>query len=155
VHRLWREEWLQVRVHSPRKRAGVSSIPPVEAAPRRWCGRSISSSTPRSTARRSRSASVIDDHTRRSLLHLVERWITAERLVAELESVFAAAGGPPKVLRMDNGPELVSQALQQFCAGKVGLSIPPGTPWNNGYIESFNNRLRKECLNSSCARLSS
>ena len=36
----------------------------------------------------------------------------------------------------------------QFCDGKVGLSyIPPGTPWNNGYIESFNNRLRKECLN--------
>ena len=47
----------------------------------------------------------------------------------------------PKVLRMDNGPDLVSQALQQFCEGKVGLSyIPPGTPWNNGYIESFNRR---------------
>jgi putative transposase len=93
-------------------------------------------------------ASMIDEHTRLSLVHLVERSITAERLVAELEGAFAAAGGPPKVLRMDNGPELVSQALQQFCAGKVGLSyIPPGTPWNNGYIESFNNRLRKECLN--------
>ena len=39
---------------------------------------------------------------------------------------------------MDNGPELVSQALQQFRSGKVGLSyIPPGTPWNNGYIESL------------------
>jgi transposase InsO family protein len=49
---------------------------------------------------------------------------------------------------MDNGPELVSQALQRFCENKVGPSyIPPGTPWNNGYIESFNNRLRKECLN--------
>jgi transposase InsO family protein len=70
------------------------------------------------------------------------------RSAAYREKVFAAAGGPPKVLRMDNGPELVSQALQQFCTGKVGLSyIPPGTPWNNGYIESFNNRLRKECLN--------
>jgi hypothetical protein len=78
----------------------------------------------------------------------VERSITAERLVIELEDAFAAAGGPPKVLRMDNGPELVSQALQRFCENKVGLSyIPPGTPWNNGYIESFNNRLRKECLN--------
>ena len=74
--------------------------------------------------------------------------IDAERLVAELETVFAAAGGPPKVLRMDNGPELVSQALQRFCDGKVDLSyIPPGQPWDNGYIESFNNRLRKECLN--------
>src|SRR6476620_10513416 len=44
--------------------------------------------------------------------------------------------------------ELVSQALQRFCEGKVGLSyLPPGSPWDNGYIESFNNRLRKECLN--------
>jgi transposase InsO family protein len=91
---------------------------------------------------------MIDEHTRVSLLHLVERSITAEWLVAELERVFVMAGGPPKVLRMDNGPELVSQALQRFCDGKVGLSyIPPGSPWDNGYIESFNNRLKRECLN--------
>ena len=43
--------------------------------------------------------------------------------------------------------EFISQALQQFCEGKTGVYyIPPGTPWNNWYIESFNNRLRKECL---------
>jgi hypothetical protein len=54
IHRLWREEGLQVRVHSPRKRAGVCS-PPVAANARTWCGRSTSSSTPPSTARRSRS----------------------------------------------------------------------------------------------------
>jgi putative transposase len=79
---------------------------------------------------------------------MVERSITADRLIAELEKCFAAVGGPPMVLRMDNGPELVSQALQSFCTGKVGLVyIPPGTPWDNGYIESFNNRLRRERLN--------
>ena len=51
---------------------------------------------------------------------------------------------------MDNGPEFISRALQQLCDGKIGMSyIPPGTPWNNGYIESFNSRLRKECLNRS------
>ena len=78
----------------------------------------------------------------------MERSITADRLIEELHTCFAAAGGPPLVLRMDNGPELISQALQSFCAGQVGLCyIPPGTPWNNGYIESFNNRLRRECLN--------
>src|SRR6476620_10948372 len=53
-----------------------------------------------------RIASMVDEHTRESLLDLVERSITAERLVAELERVFAVAGGPPQVLRMDNGPEL-------------------------------------------------
>ena len=58
------------------------------------------------------------------------------------------AGGPPKALPMDNGPELVSQALPRFCKGEVGLSyISPGTPWNNGYTESSKNRLHKECLN--------
>jgi transposase InsO family protein len=147
VHRLWREEGLQVKVVSPRKRAGVSSISAIEADAANvvWAIDFQFDSTVDGKA--VKIASMIDEHTRCSLLNIVERSITAERLVIELEGVFAAAGGPPKVLRMDNGPELVSQALQQFCEGKVGLSyIPPGTPWNNGYIESFNNRLRKECL---------
>ncbi len=47
---------------------------------------------------------------------------------------------------MNNGRELVSQALQRFCDGKVGISYIPHGTWNNGYIESFNNRLRRECL---------
>jgi hypothetical protein len=67
---------------------------------------------------------MIDEHTCPSLPHLVERSITAERLVTELEAVFAEAGGPPKVLGGDNGPELVSQALQQFCDGKVAVRHP-------------------------------
>ncbi len=92
-------------------------------------------------------ASMVDEHTRESLLHLVERSITAEKLVIELGRVFAARG-VPKVLRCDNGPELISAALQRFCVDRVGIAyIPPGTPWNNGYIESFNRRLRTECLN--------
>ncbi|WP_372341943.1 transposase family protein [Nocardia sp. CC227C] len=66
-------------------------------------------------------ASMIDEHTRESLLHVVEWSITAERLVAELERVFTARGGPPRVLRMDNGPELISHALPQFCANRVGI----------------------------------
>ena len=127
VHRLWCEEGLQVRVHSPRKRAGTSSVPEVIAdAPKVvWALDFQFDSTIDGKA--IKIASMVDEHTRESLLNLVERSITAERLVAELERVFAAAGGPPQVLRMDNGPELVSQALQQFCEGKVGLSyIPPG-----------------------------
>ena len=157
IHRLWREEGLQVRVHSPRKRAGISSVPPMEAdAPNvLWAIDFQFDSTIDGKA--IKIASMIDEHTRISLLHVVERSITGERLVFELEKAFAAAGGPPKVLRMDNGPEMVSQALQRFCENKAGGSsagegvgmvyIPPGCPWDNGYIESFNNRLRKECLN--------
>jgi putative transposase len=125
VHRLWREEGLQVRVHSPRKRAGVSSIPPVAAdAPNVvWAIDFQFDSTIDGKA--IKIASMIDEHTRESLLHVVERSITAERLVIELEDAFAVAGGPPKVLRMDNGPELVSQALQRFCENKGRTLLHP------------------------------
>ncbi|MFI6366798.1 IS3 family transposase [Nocardia sp. NPDC050630] len=148
VHRLWKEEGLQVRAHSPRKRAGASSVPRIDAdAPKVvWALDFQFDSTVDGKA--VKIASMIDEHTRESLLHLVERSITAEKLVTELEKVFTVRGGPPMVLRMDNGPEMISAALQQFCADRVGISyIPPGTPWNNGYIESFNRRLRAECLN--------
>ncbi|GAA5055224.1 integrase core domain-containing protein [Nocardia callitridis] len=95
--------------------------------------------------------------TRESLLRLVERSITAERLVAELAKVFTARGAPPRVLRTDNGPEMISHVPQQLFGNRVGIvHIPPGTPWNNGYVESFNRRLRAECLNrnhwASCSR---
>lgn len=148
IHRLWREEGLQVKIRSPRKRAGVSSIPPVEAdAPKVvWAIDFRFDSTIDGKA--IKIASMVDEHTRESMLNIVERSITGDNLVNELTMVFAAAGGPPKVLRMDNGPEFISQALQQCCDHRVGMSyIPPGTPWNNGHIESFNNRPRKECLN--------
>ncbi len=147
VHRLWREEGLQVRAHHPRKRAGVSSIPAIEAdAPKVvWALDFQFDST--TDGRAVKIASMVDEHTRESLLHLVERSITAEALVTELEKVFVARGAP-RVLRCDNGPEMISAALQQFCGDRVGMSyIPPGTPWNNGYVESFNRRLRIECLN--------
>ncbi len=127
VHRLWREEGLQVRVHSPRNRAGISSVPPVQAdAPNVvWAVDFQFDST--TDGKAIKIASMIDEHIRVSLLNMVERSITGEHLVDELTKVFAANGGPPKVLRMDNGPELVSQALQRFCDGKVGTTyIPPG-----------------------------
>ena len=90
----------------------MSSIPPVDAdAPNVvWAIDFQFDSTV--DAKAIKIASVIDEHTRCSLLHLVERSITGQRLVEELKTVFAAVGGPPTVLRMDNGPELVPQALQ-------------------------------------------
>jgi hypothetical protein len=63
--------------------------------PRRFDGKAI------------KIASMIDEHTRVSLLNIVERSITAEDLVDELEKVFATTGGSPKVLRLDNGPEMI------------------------------------------------
>ena len=51
-------------------------------------------------------------------------------------------------LRCDNGPELACSAMADWASGRVGLHfIPPGEPWRNGYVESFNSRIRDECLN--------
>jgi putative transposase len=131
VGRLSREEGLQMR--SPRKRAGISSVPPVVAdAPNVvWAIDFQFDSTVDGKA--IKIASMLDEHTRMSVLNIVERSITGERVVTELVKVFAAAGGPPKVLRVDNGPEFISQALQQFCARKVGMVyIPPDNRGTKG-----------------------
>ena len=148
IHRLWREEGLQVRVHSPRKRAGVSSIPPVEAdAPNVvWAIDFQFDSTIDGKA--IKIASMIDEHTRVSLLHIVERSITAERLVDELEDGVRrggrAAEGAADGQRAGVGFSSAATVLRW--QGRAVLH-PARLPWDNGYIESFNNRLRKECLN--------
>lgn len=77
----------------------------------------------------------------------VERSITADRLIDELDRI-AAERGHPAVLRCDSGPELVCSVMADRAGERVGLAfIPPGRPWRNGYIESFDGRLRDECLN--------
>ena len=122
VHRLWREEGLQVRRAPRRKRAGQSSVPVVVAdAPKVvWALDFQFDSTV--DGQKITIASMVDEHTRMSLLNIVDRSITAERLIEELEKTFAIAGSPPLVLRMDNGPEFISEALRDFCAGSVGIS---------------------------------
>ncbi len=92
-------------------------------------------------------ASIVDEHTRVCLGGLVERSITADRLTDHLDDL-VKLHGPPAVLRSDNGPEFISQAIADWAGTRTGLSyIPPGSPWLNGYVESFNSRLRDECLN--------
>ena len=68
-------------------------------------------------------------------------------LEGHLEDLVAARGAPA-VLRSDNGPEFISEAMADWAGTRTGLSyIPPGSPWRNGYVESFNSRIRDECLN--------
>ena len=91
--------------------------------------------------------SIIDEHTRECLGGLVDRSITAEVLIDELDRL-ATSRGYPAVLRCDNDPELACGAMADWAGERVGLVfIPPGQPWLNGYIESFNARVRDECLN--------
>ncbi|WP_411742749.1 integrase catalytic domain-containing protein [Rhodococcus sp. IEGM 1366] len=65
-------------------------------------------------------ASMVDEHTRMSLSNIVDRSITADRLIEGSDKAFATWGGSPHVLRMDNGPEFISEAVRAFCAGSVG-----------------------------------
>ena len=92
--------------------------------------------------------SIIDEHTRECLGGLVERSITGEDLIAELDRLAAQRGTHPAVLRCDNGPELACAAMTEWARDHIDLHfIPPGEPWRNGYVESFNSRVRDECLN--------
>ena len=148
VQRLWREEGLRVPQPRRRKRLGVSTAPlqPVADAPNRvWAVDFQFDST--TDGRPVKIASIVDEHTRQCLGGLVARNITADVLIDELDRI-AATRGYPQVLRSDNGPELACAAMADWASERTGLAfIPPGQPWRNGYIESFNGRLRDECLN--------
>jgi transposase InsO family protein len=92
--------------------------------------------------------SIVDEHTRECLGGMVERNITGDHLIVELCRLAAQRGRYPMVLRCDNGPELSCGAMADWASGWVRLHfIPPGEPWRNGYVESFNSRIRDECLN--------
>jgi putative transposase len=130
-----------------RKRLGTTTAETVTAdAPNRvWAVDFQFDST--TDGRPVKIVSIVDEHTRECLGGLVERSITSDRLIDELDRL-AADRSYPAALRCDNGPELACTAMADWAGERVGLAfIPPGQPWRNGYIESFNGRLRDECLN--------
>ena len=90
---------------------------------------------------------VIDEYTRECLAIQVARQIRSDDVVQLLADLFVLRG-PPEHLRSDNGPEFCAQALREWL-GRIGvktLYIQPGSPWENGYNESFNGKLRDELL---------
>ena len=91
---------------------------------------------------------IVDEYTRECLVIRVVPSIPALAVVGVLEWLFLTHR-IPKHIRSDNGPEFVSKAVCQWLKenGCSTLFIKPGSPWENGYIESFNDKLRGECLN--------
>ena len=98
--------------------------------------------------RRIRLLVVIDEYTRECLSLDVARSFRGEDVVELLRYLFAVRGCP-SYIRSDNGPEFVSKAVKRWLkkSGVKTLYIAPGSPWENGYVESFNSRLRDELLN--------
>lgn len=91
---------------------------------------------------------VLDEFTRECLGLLVERSITAAGVVGFLEVLMLKRGVPGNV-RSDNGPEFVAEELKQWARGAgIALNyIEPGSPWENGHVESFHAKFREGCLN--------
>lgn len=91
--------------------------------------------------------SVVDEFTRECLILEVRRGLTAAAVVRLLTDL-AARRDVPRHIRSDNGPEFIARAIREWLAGaKVeALYIEPGSPWENGYAESFNGKLRDELL---------
>jgi putative transposase len=91
---------------------------------------------------------LIDEYARECLAIRVARRLGSYEVIETLADVMLLRGLPEHI-RSDNGPEFVAQELRNWL-GKVGtetLYIEPGSPWENGYCESFNGKLRDECLN--------
>ena len=91
---------------------------------------------------------ILDEHTRECLAILVERRITAQDVIDQLFNLFVLRGIPEHI-RSDNGPEFTAREVRRWLSrlGVKTLFIEPGSPWENGYIESFNGKLRDELLN--------
>ena len=95
-----------------------------------------------------RMLNLIDEHTRESLLVRPERRWSSAKVIESLADVMVMKGVPEHI-RSDYGPEFVAKDLRKWLAdtGAKTLYIEPGSPWENGYCESFNSKLRDEFLN--------
>lgn len=91
--------------------------------------------------------SIVDEYTRECLALKVDRGITSEDVIDTLAELFATRG-VPRHIRSDNGPEFIAKALRRWLeqVGVEALYIEPGSPWENGYAESFHGRVRDEFL---------
>ena len=148
TQRLYREEGLTVRRRKGRKRAvGARMPPPVLALPnQRWSLDFVHDQLV--TGRRFRVLNVVDDVTRECLAAVPDTSISGKRVVRELTDLIAERGKPGMIVS-DNGTELTSNAVLAWCGdAKVEWHyIAPGKPTQNGFVESFNGRMRDELLN--------
>ena len=148
LRRLYREERLQVRRRSGRKRAiGTRAPMTIPQGPnQRWSLDFLSDAF--TDGRRFRILAVVDDFTRECLALVADTSLPGLRVVRELETIVAHRGRPATCLS-DNGTELTSMVVLRWCQ-EMRIEwhyIAPGKPTQNAFIESFNGRLRDELLN--------
>jgi transposase InsO family protein len=148
TQRLYREEGLTVRRRKGRKRAvGARAPAPVPALPnQRWSLDFVHDQM--ASGRRFRVLNVVDDVTRECLAAVPDTSISGKRVVRELTELIAVRGKPGMIVS-DNGTELTSNAVLEWC-GEARIEwhyTAPGKPTQNAFVESFNGRMRDELLN--------
>lgn len=151
IYRLWRREGFKVPKKTRKKRRlghhGNSCVRRrAEHKDHVWTWDFIHDRT--RTGQPLKWLAITDEYTRECLALEVDRSITAEQIVDVLTCLFLTRG-VPKHIRSDNGPEFIAEAIRRHseAAGLEMLYIEPGSPWENGYAESFFSRLRDELLN--------
>jgi transposase InsO family protein len=152
VHRLWRQQGLKVpRKQRKRRRLGSSANScvrrPAEHKDHVWSWDFLHDRT--TDGRALKWFTLVDEYTRECLALEVRRGMTAQAVQEVLAEVIRSRGAPEHI-RSDNGPEFIAKAIRGWMAG-VGLEtlyIAPGAPWENGYGESFNSKVRDELLNA-------
>lgn len=148
VFRIYREEDLAVRRRRGRKRAVGTRRPMLLpcGANQRWSLDFVSDAL--ADGRRFRALCVVDDCTREALAVVVDVSLSGGRVARELDRIIERRGKPMMIVS-DNGTELTSHAILRWSQGS-GVEwhyIAPGKPTQNAFVESFNGRLRDECLN--------
>jgi putative transposase len=151
VERLWRREGLKVPKKQPKRgRLWLNDGSCIRLRPQYkhhvWSYDFMTERT--AEGRAFRILNIMDEYSRECLDIVVDRHITADDVTEVLSQLFITIGIPEHI-RSDNGPELTAKALRQWLKdlGVSTLFIEPGSPWENGYIESFNGKLRDELLN--------
>ena len=149
VYRLYREEGLKVRVKRRKKLASHARVRPPAAARvnERWSMDFVADSL--SDGRRIRVLTIIDSFTRECLALTVAKSLPSQSVTETLNRVIKHRGAP-RTIQVDNGTEFTSNHFDAW-AYLHGIDVDfirPGKPIDNAHIESFNGRLRDECLNS-------
>jgi putative transposase len=148
VHRVWKKSGLTLPRKRKRRRRDKQASTPLQAEypGHVWTYDFMSDAT--IDGRSLRLLTVLDEFTRRSLRIEVGRRMPSGAVIEALARLMAARGAPAW-LRSDNGPEFVAQEVQKWLKtrGVKTHYIDPGRPWQNAFGESFNDKLRDECLN--------
>lgn len=150
VYRLWRREGLKVpQKKRKRRRLGVTANGchrhRAEHKDHVWCWDFVFDHT--TSGSMLKWLSIVDEYTRECLALKVDRGITSQDVIDTLAELFSMRG-VPRCIRSDNGPEFIAQGVRDWLqrVDVQTLYIAPGSPWENGYAESFHSKLRDEFL---------